>query len=99
MKPVTVDTQSLTTIAGSHGSAAATITERAVAERFDAALLAPTFGVIGAPFLATLSATMSSRASRLDTLASGHAGQAAATAAGAAGYAAADVANATGVRS
>ncbi len=73
------------------------VAQRAVAERFDAAALAPTFGLIGAPFLAALAATMESRASRLDGLAGSHAGQSNATAAGAAGYHLADTAGAAGV--
>ena len=99
MKPVSIAPESLSTIAGSHGTAGALIAGRAVAERFDAAALAPTFGVIGAPFLSSLSATMESRATRLDGLAGAHAGQAAGTVAASASYTAADAAGAAAVAS
>lgn len=82
----------LSTVAGRHSSAAGLIADRAVAERFDAATLAPTFGLIGAPFLAALSAALHTRTARLEDLARAHTGQAASTRAGAAAYAAADTA-------
>lgn len=97
MKPVAVTEPSLSAIAGRQGAAAGIVAERAVAERFDAATLAPAFGVIGAPFLAALAATMSARTTRLDRLAASHTGQAAATTAGAAAYGATEAANAAGV--
>lgn len=94
MKPVAVNTPVLYDVAGQQTKAASVVAQRAVAERFDAAVLAPTFGLIGAPFLAALSAAMGTRATRLDGLAAAHAGQAGATAAGAAGYDVTDAANA-----
>ncbi|MEZ5212656.1 type VII secretion target [Gordonia sp. PP30] len=92
MKNLSVSPPVLSTVAGRHSSAAGLIADRAVAERFDAATLAPTFGLIGAPFLAALSAALHARTGRLDDLARAHAGQAANTLTGAAAYAAADTA-------
>ncbi|WP_024332786.1 type VII secretion target [Gordonia hirsuta] len=97
MKPVTVSTPSLSTIAGQHATAAETVGERAAAERFDAALLAPAFGLIGAPFLSALAASMAARAARLDGLTAAHRGQTTATAAAATAYGAAEAANAAEV--
>lgn len=97
MKPVAVTDSSLSQIAGRQSAAAGIVTERAVAERLDTAALTPTFGLIGAPFLAALGAAMNTRAARLDALAGSHTQQAAATVAAAAGYGSTDAANAAGV--
>lgn len=97
MKPVAVTEPSLSALAGRQGAAAGIVAERAGAERFDAAALAPAFGLIGAPFLSALAATMSARAGRLDRLSGAHTGQAVATTASAAAYGATEAGNAAGV--
>ena len=97
MKPVAVTESALPAIAGRQSTAAGIVADRAVAERLDTAALAPTFGLIGAPFLGALGAAMNARAARLDALAGAHTGQAAATLAGAAAYGAADAAGAVGM--
>ncbi len=97
MQPVTVNPQSLSLVAGRQGAAAGLVAQHAAAERLDVAALAPAFGVIGAPFLAALGATMAARASRLDALTLAHTGQAGATPAAAAAYTGADAAGAVGV--
>ncbi|MFT3663146.1 MAG: type VII secretion target [Gordonia sp. (in: high G+C Gram-positive bacteria)] len=95
MKPLIVTEPTLTTIAGRQTAAAGLVAERAAAERFDAAVFAPAFGLIGAPFLSALASTMSTRAARLDALAAAHAGQAAGTTTAAALYRGTDAAGAT----
>lgn len=95
MKPLTVNEPTLSTIAGRQTAAAGIVADRALAERFDAAAYAPAFGLIGAPFLSALASTMSTRAARLDSLATAHAGQATATTAAGLAYRGADTAGAT----
>lgn len=98
MNTVAVTEPVLSTVAGRHSAAAGLVAERAGAEKFDAAALAPTFGLIGAPFLAALAATLSARAGRLDALARSHTDQAVGTRAGDLAYRGADEANAQEVR-
>jgi len=94
---LSVAPESLSGVAGAQSAAAGVVTQQAAAERFDAAELVPTFGLIGAPFLAALAAAMSQRAQRLDTAAAAHAGQAVRTVDAASAYIGADAANANGV--
>lgn len=97
MSPLSVHPESLSLLAGRQSAAGGLVAGQAAAERFDAAALTPTFGVIGAPFLAAVAAAMSTRAAGLDAAAAGHGAQAAATAAGAAAYLGADAAGSAGM--
>ncbi|MFT4086997.1 MAG: type VII secretion target [Gordonia sp. (in: high G+C Gram-positive bacteria)] len=98
MKPVTINPDSLSTVARTQGAAAGVVAERAAAERLDVGVLTPTFGVIGADFLAALAQTMNSRAAQLDAAAAAHAKIAADTTVADGGYRTADAANAGEVR-
>lgn len=64
--------QALDSYARVQEAAAQRVTAHATRSRRDLTALTPTFGVIGADFLAALSATMQSRAERLDSLAATH---------------------------
>ncbi|MGB3301247.1 type VII secretion target [Gordonia sp. (in: high G+C Gram-positive bacteria)] len=70
--PTVVDPAATTTVATTQGSAASTVAARALAERLDTGRLAPTFGLIGASFLAALSRVQSARTRTLDGLAAQH---------------------------
>lgn len=98
MHAITVNPQSLSLVARRHGAAGSAVARQTTAERLDTAALAPAFGILGAPFLAALAATLAARAEHLEALAAAHAGQACATTAAAAAYTGTDAAAADGVR-
>ncbi|ALG84228.1 type VII secretion target [Gordonia phthalatica] len=83
---VTVDPAAASTVVSTQASAAGGVAARSVAERVDTAALLPTFGLIGAGFLAALNGVGAARTASLDALASRHASTAARTAAAAAAY-------------
>ena len=72
MKPVTVDPTAVSTVSAGHRRAADVVAEHAASEAFDAAALLPTFGVIGAGFVAGLADVAAERGRRLQTLAAAH---------------------------
>ena len=67
-----LETAALDAYAGTQRTAGHRVAAHATASRTDLAALTPTFGVIGAEFLAALSATMQARATRLDAIAVAH---------------------------
>ncbi|GAB40764.1 MULTISPECIES: type VII secretion target [Gordonia] len=90
-----LDTGTLDAYAGTQRTAEHRVAAHAVASRTDLAALTPTFGVIGAEFLAALSATMQARAERLDAIAGAHDRIGTTTTTAAVAYSDADAANAS----
>ncbi|OBC07254.1 type VII secretion target [Gordonia sp. 852002-50395_SCH5434458] len=90
-----LDTGTLDAYAGTQRAAGHRVAAHAAAGRTDLAALTPTFGVIGAEFLAALSATMQARAERLDAVAVAHDRISTTTMTAAVAYSDADAANAS----
>lgn len=96
-KPVTVDPAATTTVASTQSAAALDVAGRATAERVDTTVLVPTFGLIGAPFLAALNGVGAARTASLDALAARHGSTATKTVAASAAYDCCDATAMSGV--
>ncbi|WP_165943114.1 type VII secretion target [Gordonia zhaorongruii] len=94
---MTVEPAGVAAAAAAQGSAAALAAEQAVAERLDIGALGPTFGIIGAQFLAALAAAGSRRARALDALAAAHGDTSAAATTACTSYTCCDEAGAAAV--
>lgn len=83
---VVVSPEHLTGFVAAQSTAAGEATTLAQQQRAPAAVLAPTFGIIGADFLATLGAVLATRAHQIDTIAARHRGLGLTTAAAQSAY-------------
>lgn len=92
---VTVDPAATGTVVSTQSSAASGVATRAAAERVDTGALLPTFGLIGADFLAALADVGAARTAALEALASRHRAAATRTAAAATAYECCDTGVAT----
>ncbi|WP_431815592.1 type VII secretion target [Gordonia jacobaea] len=95
LETAALETAALDAYAGTQRTAGHRVAAHATAGRTDLAALTPTFGVIGADFLAALSATMQARAERLDAIAVAHDRIGTNTTTAAVAYSDADTANAS----
>ncbi|WP_187584834.1 type VII secretion target [Gordonia sp. OPL2] len=99
MTEVTAHSPALSTYARAQHAAADELRAQAAHRRGEVGELTPTFGVIGADFLAATAFVLDGRSRRLDTVAGSHADQADATRAADARYTESDDAGAAALRS